>query len=169
MLAPSPLAAQDIDIEYDGDSLLLTYRKGFGANVTLQTSSDLFSWNLSQTEEEVVAMDSEGEIITSSWAIEHGPRQFFRLSIAKAWSVTLAWDTPSDPSISGYMLHYGTSSNSYTQQIDVGYTPQATIFLPQSMSVCFLVVTAYNAARVESSPSNELKIYKYIPEFALED
>ena len=64
----------------------------------------------------------------------------------------------SDHSISGYSLRYGTASKSYTQEIDVSYITQATIFVPRSISACYFVVTAYNAAGLESLPSNELMI-----------
>src|SRR5690349_15453694 len=35
-------------------------------------------------------------------------------------SVSLAWDGESDPSVVGYNVHYGTSSNSLTSTLNVG-------------------------------------------------
>ncbi len=157
-LTPTPLAAQEMELVYEGDSLALTYRKGFGADVSVEMSIDLVSWLTIQGEDEVIALDSEGEEITSTWTIDAIQKLFFRLRKANARNVTLTWDAPLDHSISGYLVHYGTASNSYTGEIDVGYLTRATIFLPQSISVYFLMVTAYNAARLESSPSNELKV-----------
>ena len=42
-------------------------------------------------------------------------------------SVTLHWDQNVEPDIAGYHLLYGTTSGSYTEQIDVGNTTTATV------------------------------------------
>ena len=39
---------------------------------------------------------------------------------ALAGSINLAWDAVNDPRVSGYKVYYGTSSRTYTGQIDVG-------------------------------------------------
>lgn len=75
-----------------------------------------------------------------------------------AQSVTLAWDTPSDPSIIGYNLRYGTSPGNPTQKIDVGKTTTTTVANLNDATTYFFTVTAYNAATPtsESQPSNEV-------------
>jgi hypothetical protein len=42
-------------------------------------------------------------------------------------SVSLAWDAETDPSVVGYNLYYGTSSNSLTQTQRVGAATTATV------------------------------------------
>lgn len=76
-------------------------------------------------------------------------------------SITLAWDKPdinSDGSelndLSGYKIYYGTSSNNYTQSIDVGNITTAVISNLSSGTWCF-TTTAYDTAGNESSYSNE--------------
>jgi hypothetical protein len=155
---PSPLTAQDIEIDYENDLVSLTYRRGFGATVAVQTSIDLISWMTIQGEGQVIAIDSAGELIASEWEIGAITRLFFRLNTAIASNVTLGWDAPLDPSVTGYRLHYGTASNNYTKQIDVGPNTQAKIFLSPSKPVWYFAVTAYNAAGVESPRSNELRV-----------
>jgi hypothetical protein len=154
----SPLAAQDIQIDYETDSLLVSYRQGFGSDVGLEISTNLASWLPIQVQDAVIEIDSAGETITSSLAIGAVKRLFFRLSTPDDWNVTLQWDAPLDHSISGYNVHYGTASGSYTGIIDVTYFTRATISLPRSESTYFVVVTAYNAAGLESEPSNELEL-----------
>src|SRR6266446_7077617 len=46
---------------------------------------------------------------------------------ASVSSVTLAWDASSDPSVSGYYVHYGLSSGTYTNTLDVGSATSATV------------------------------------------
>ena len=67
-------------------------------------------------------------------------------------SVTLAWDPSTDPTVVGYRLRYGTSSGSYTQSIDAGSATTATVS-NLTAGDYFFVVTAYNNAGVESTPS----------------
>jgi hypothetical protein len=39
---------------------------------------------------------------------------------ADCFQLTLAWDPNSEPDIAGYILYYGTESETYPQQVDVG-------------------------------------------------
>ncbi len=71
-------------------------------------------------------------------------------------SVSLAWDPSPDTNVVGYFLHYGTSSGSYPSRIDVGNTTNATVPGLKEGAVYYFVATAYNAAGLESDPSNEL-------------
>ena len=72
-----------------------------------------------------------------------------------AQSVTLAWDTSPDPSIAGYKLHYGTTSENPSQTNDVGKTTTATVSNLNDGTTYFFTVTAYNMAG-ESQPSNQV-------------
>jgi Domain of unknown function (DUF4082)/Fibronectin type III domain len=69
-------------------------------------------------------------------------------------SVTLAWNTDTDPTVVGYDLNYGTSSGSLTQTQDVGNTTTATVSGLTAGTTYFFAVTAYNAAGVNSVNSN---------------
>jgi hypothetical protein len=76
-------------------------------------------------------------------------------------TVTLAWDanaatSSSDTNTVGYKLYTGPSSGNYTQQLDVGNATTTTLSNFASGSTYFCVVTAYDAAGVESQPSNEV-------------
>jgi hypothetical protein len=71
-------------------------------------------------------------------------------------AVTLAWDRSTDPSVTGYRLHYGTSKGSYTTVLDVGNSTSAALPDLPVGGTYFFVVTARNAASVESAPSNEV-------------
>lgn len=75
---------------------------------------------------------------------------------AFARSVALAWDAPVSGGVAGYVLHWGTASKTYAQQIDVGnvtaYTLQAT---PDSAPL-YAAVTDYDAANNTSTYSNEV-------------
>jgi PKD repeat protein len=54
------------------------------------------------------------------------------------------------------MLHYGTSSRSYTAQVDVGNTTSRTVSNLTDGSKYYFAVTAYDQSRVESGFSNEV-------------
>jgi hypothetical protein len=71
-----------------------------------------------------------------------------------ATSVTLAWDPSSNPEVVGYRVHYGTSSTSLDQSIDVGNSLTATIQNLVDGQTYFFVATDYTSAGIESAPSN---------------
>jgi len=76
-----------------------------------------------------------------------------------AWgrqSVTLAWDPSADTNVVGYALYYGPSSGTYPNRVDVGSVTNATVSGLQEGLVYYFVATAYNAASLESTPSNEV-------------
>src|SRR6478672_11794664 len=60
---------------------------------------------------------------------------------AQTSSVTLAWDASPDADVVGYRLHYGTSSGSYTNELDAG---SATTIKVDNLSAgtTYFVVTA---------------------------
>jgi hypothetical protein len=71
-----------------------------------------------------------------------------------ATSVTLAWDPSSSSEVVGYRVHYGTSSTSLDQSLEVGNNLGATIQNLVDGQIYFFVVTDYTAAGIESAPSN---------------
>jgi Fibronectin type III domain len=77
-------------------------------------------------------------------------------SAQAAQSVTLAWASSSGPNLAGYRVHEGTSSGTYTQTLDVGNRTTATISNLTAGVTYHFVVSAYNAAGVESAYSNEV-------------
>ena len=74
---------------------------------------------------------------------------------ASAGSISLAWD-PNTDQVSGYKVHIGTISGSYTQHLDVGLsTSYIYASATDGQRYCF-AVSAYNASAVEGAKSNEV-------------
>ena len=76
-------------------------------------------------------------------------------------SITLAWNADSatsDPGTNptGYKLHIGFSSGNYTQTENVGKVTTATVSSLKSGSTYYFVVTAYDAAGIQSPYSNQV-------------
>ncbi|MFZ0712273.1 MAG: fibronectin type III domain-containing protein, partial [Terrimicrobiaceae bacterium] len=78
------------------------------------------------------------------------------LSLCHAASCTLTWNASSGPDVAGYNLRYGTTSGNPGQPIDVGNTTTRTVSNLNDATTYFFTVTAYNSARLESQPSNEI-------------
>jgi hypothetical protein len=73
-----------------------------------------------------------------------------------AQTVKLAWDAPSDPSVTGYVVYYGQASGSYLASIDVGNVTQYSVAnLPVGVPYYF-TVKSYNASRLMSGPGGEV-------------
>jgi PKD repeat protein len=77
------------------------------------------------------------------------------VSNAYAGQVTLAWDAVSAPSLSGYRLHYGQSSGSYSSQLDAGTQTTYTVSGLTVGQTYYFAVTAYDTDE-ESAFSNEV-------------
>jgi hypothetical protein len=58
----------------------------------------------------------------------------------------------------GYRVHTGFSSGNYSLTTDVGNTIATQISLTQGGATYFFVVTAYNAAGIESALSNQISV-----------
>src|SRR5262249_13541112 len=71
-------------------------------------------------------------------------------------ALQLAWDPNSEPNIAGYKVYYGTSSGTYTQDIDVGNKTTTIVGGLTNGTTYYLVVTAYDTNGLESDPSNEV-------------
>ena len=76
--------------------------------------------------------------------------------LSNAAGLTLAWDPPSAGSTTGYILYYGTASQSYSGQVDVGNTTSYTLSGLSDGTTYYLAVRAYDAARVMSNLSPEV-------------
>jgi predicted phage tail protein len=70
--------------------------------------------------------------------------------------VTLAWDPNSEADLSGYRIHYGTSSGSYTSVRDVGNELTCTVTGLTAGETYYFAATAYNTSGLESGYSNEV-------------
>lgn len=73
---------------------------------------------------------------------------------ALAGQASLAWNASSSTTVTGYKVHYGTASGSYSTRVDVGNTLSATVPNLTSGTKYYFAVTAYNSAG-ESGYSNE--------------
>jgi hypothetical protein len=73
-------------------------------------------------------------------------------------AVTLGWDPEADPTVSGYVLYYGTASLQYSFRQDVGTNTTVTIPSLTLGTNYYFVVTSYNADGVESTPSPEVSV-----------
>src|ERR1700720_4381776 len=74
----------------------------------------------------------------------------FSVAQAATQSVSLAWNTATDPSVVGYNVNYGTSSGSYTQTLNAGSIPSAPVSNLAAGQTYYFVVTARNAASQNS-------------------
>jgi chitodextrinase len=70
-------------------------------------------------------------------------------------SVTLAWDPSAATDVAGYRLHFGTSSRTYSQSVNVGNATTVTLSNLVSNETYYFAVTAYDLAAQESVWSNE--------------
>ncbi|MEN8263512.1 MAG: fibronectin type III domain-containing protein [Nitrospirota bacterium] len=80
-------------------------------------------------------------------------------------SITLSWDesdSNTDGSLSsdlaGYIVYYGTSSNNYTESINVGNNTSVVISSFRIGETYYIAVTAYNRSGNQSDYSDEIDI-----------
>lgn len=71
-------------------------------------------------------------------------------------SVNLAWDPNSEGTVSGYKIHYGTASRSYSQSKDAANATNTVVSGLSVGQTYYFAVTAYNSAGLASEPSNEV-------------
>ena len=90
---------------------------------------------------------------------------FILLSAATAFAGTasISWTAPTTNTdgsalndLDGYKLHYGTTSGSYTQTIDVGNVTTYEVTGLTGGTTYYFAITAYNVVAVESTYSNEI-------------
>ncbi|MEN6615308.1 MAG: fibronectin type III domain-containing protein [Syntrophorhabdus sp.] len=77
-------------------------------------------------------------------------------SVCSAAQVTLVWDSNPEPTISGYRVYFGTSSNYYVNVIDVGNRTSCTITGLLPGITYYISATAYATTGDESSFSGEI-------------
>jgi hypothetical protein len=76
-----------------------------------------------------------------------------------AGQANLAWDPPEiSTDTTGYMVHYGTASGTYSQGVDVGNTTSYPVSNLIDGQTYYFAVTAYNAAGYQSVYSNEVSL-----------
>jgi hypothetical protein len=85
---------------------------------------------------------------------------FFALLVVsvytRAGKIDLEWDHSPDPLVVGYRIYAGTNSGMYTQSQTVPRTNWTTFSNLTYAVRYYFVATAFNAAGVESIPSNEV-------------
>jgi fibronectin type 3 domain-containing protein len=72
-----------------------------------------------------------------------------------AQSVTLAWDTNTEPDLAGYIVYYGTTSRNYPNSVDVGLVNSHEVTDLMAGQTYYFAVTAYDTSGNESEVSNE--------------
>ena len=75
---------------------------------------------------------------------------------ALASKVTLAWDSSSDPNVTGYNIYYGSVSRTYTNLVNAGTTTSATISNLVPGTTYYFAATTYTLAGLESAYSAEM-------------
>jgi hypothetical protein len=76
--------------------------------------------------------------------------------VRAAQSVRLAWNASPSSGVTGYRIHYRTSSGGQTNSVNVGNVLTATISDLDDATTYLFSVTAYNNAGLESARSNEI-------------
>lgn len=85
-----------------------------------------------------------------------------------AGQANLAWDPPEvSTDVTGYMMHYGTASGTYSQGIDVGNTTSYPVYNLTDGQKYYFAVTAYNDVGYQSDYSNEVSIMTSPPQYLL--
>ena len=77
------------------------------------------------------------------------------IPVASAATATIAWDDNTEPGVEGYILYYGTTSQAYLHNVDVGNSTSCTISGLEQGQVYYFAATAYNAIG-ESEFSEEM-------------
>jgi Bacterial Ig domain/Purple acid Phosphatase, N-terminal domain/Fibronectin type III domain/Bacterial Ig-like domain len=95
-----------------------------------------------------VARDAAGNRTTSS------PVAVTVASVSA--EVELAWDANTEPDIAGYRVYFGTSSGSYSVNLDVGNVTDFVVTGLQTGTLYYFAVTAYNSSGFESGVSNQV-------------
>jgi hypothetical protein len=77
-------------------------------------------------------------------------------ALATTTSVTLAWNSSTDSTITGYNIYYGGASHTYTSKISVGEATSVTISGLVEGKTYYFAATTYSASGLESPLSGEL-------------
>ena len=76
-----------------------------------------------------------------------------------AAQITLSWDANSEPDLAGYRLHYGTTSRTYENTVDVGMQTNYAFTGLQEGVTYYFAATAYDIYGNESDYSQEVFYY----------
>ena len=76
-------------------------------------------------------------------------------SITLQWAGPTAYVDATSLTVSGYKIYYGTESGNYTTVLNVGNVTSFTVPNLTANTTYYFVVTAYDAAGVESDPTDE--------------
>jgi len=76
--------------------------------------------------------------------------------MARANNLNLSWSPSPSPNLAGYRVYYGTSSGSYSYQIDAGNATSEIIPNLAPGTTYYIAATAYDAAGNESPVSDEM-------------
>ena len=76
--------------------------------------------------------------------------------VSFAANLTLAWDPPTDGVTTGYMIYVGTASQSYTQEINVGFVTSYVVTGLSAGVTYYFAVRAYDTSGALSAASNEV-------------
>ncbi len=79
-----------------------------------------------------------------------------KVALTSPTSVTLSWNRNVEMDVTGYRVHYGTVSHTYTLTQDAGNVLTTTVANLTTGTLYYFAVTAYNALGVESNYSNEV-------------
>lgn len=71
-------------------------------------------------------------------------------------SLTVAWDASTDPTVVGYTIYYGTNSQAYSTQLDVGTNLSVTISNLNPGLTYYIAVGDYNSQGLQSAPSSPI-------------
>ena len=83
---------------------------------------------------------------------------------AAAQDIRLAWDAPSDATVSGYRVHVGTQPGVYTQTFDVSVADTTFTFTTGVPGTTYyFAVKSFNASNVTSAFSNEVSAHINAP------
>lgn len=75
---------------------------------------------------------------------------------AQAAQVTLRWNASPEENIAGYVVHFGTRSGQYDQNIDVGKAQRVTISDLEPGRTYYFAATAYDIYGFSSDVGEEL-------------
>lgn len=73
-----------------------------------------------------------------------------------SYKVKLAWNASISKDVTGYRIHYGTTSGTYTTSIVLGNVTSTTVSGLAEGATYHFAVSAFNAAGLESGVSNEV-------------
>lgn len=87
----------------------------------------------------------------------------FAIFTASSATVSVTWDAPNDPSVTGYVVRYGPSSTNKIQTVNVGNTNLVSVTVPDNIQV-YMDVVSYNGIGLLSLPSNEINFSTLPPQ-----